>query len=69
MKPIVNTDVFKIKIIEAKTNQSELAQEFGVSKQTFNAWVSGRIAPTLNTSLRIAERLNCSVHDLWEYKE
>lgn len=69
MKPTVNTDAFKIKIIQSNTTQTELAEEFGVSKQTFNGWVTGRIAPTLNTALRIAKRLNCLVETLWEYKE
>ncbi|MET3699503.1 putative transcriptional regulator [Bacillus oleivorans] len=67
MKPITNTAKFKIKIIEAGISQTELAEEFKVSKQTVNGWVAGRIAPTLNTALRIAKRLNCSVNDLWEY--
>ena len=69
LKPTTNTDIFKIKIIEAKTTQTLLALEFEVSKQTVNAWVTGRVAPPLNTALKIAKRLNCSLDEIWEYKE
>lgn len=69
VKPITDTDQFKIKIIEAKTSQSDLAEEFGVTKQTFNGWVTGRVTPPLNTALRVAQRLKCNVEDLWEYNE
>lgn len=69
LKPITHTDVIKIKIIENKVTQSELAKEFGVTKQTFNGWITGRITPSLITALRIAKRLNCRVEDLWEYEE
>ena len=69
MKPITNTALFKIKILENDTSQKELAEEFGVSKQTFNGWITGRITPSLNTALRIAKRLNCKVDDLWKYEE
>lgn len=69
LKPIANTTNFKIKMIENGTNQTKLAKEFETTKQTFNGWVTGRIAPTLNTALGIAERLNCSVEELWKHKE
>lgn len=69
LKPETNKEIFKIKMIENKTTQTELADEFGVTKQTFNGWVTGRITPTLNTALRIAKRLNCHVEELWKYKE
>lgn len=69
VKPKVNKDMFKIKMIEAKTSQTQLKDEINVSKQTFNNWVNGVSAPSLNTALWIAKRLNCSVEDIWEYQE
>ena len=64
-----NTKLFRIKIMENDTTQAELAEEYGVSKQTFSAWVTGRITPPLNTGLWIAARLGCKVEDLWTHKE
>lgn len=69
MKAKAKTNVIKIKIIEANTSQTELAEEFKVSKQTFNGWVTGRIIPSINTGLRLANRLGCKVEELWEYQK
>ena len=68
MKPDTDTQFFKMEILRIDSSQKELAEEFGVSKQTFSNWVTGRIAPTLNTALRIAKRLDCNVEDIWSYK-
>jgi DNA-binding XRE family transcriptional regulator len=59
----------KIRLAELDIKQIELAEEFGVSKQTFNGWVSGRIKPSLEIAFRLAKRLNCKVDDLWNYEE
>lgn len=67
MKAITNTTKFKMKLLEANMSQKDLAEEYGVSKQTVNGWVNGSFSPPLNTALWIAERLNCRVEDLWYY--
>lgn len=66
MKPKTNTELFKIRMIELNTTQTELSDELGVSKQTINAWVKGRTTPPLGKALQIADRLGCSIHDLWK---
>jgi DNA-binding XRE family transcriptional regulator len=59
----------KVRLAELDLKQTDLAEEFGVSKQTFNGWVSGRIKPSLEVAFRLAKRLNCKVDDLWIYEE
>lgn len=59
----------KIRLVELGITQQELADEFGVSKQTLNAWVTGRVNMTLDNAFKLAKRLDCKVDDLFEYKE
>jgi putative transcriptional regulator len=48
--------------------QTDLAEQMGVTKQTMNAWVKGRVKPPLETAFKIAFILRCNVDDLWEYE-
>lgn len=59
----------KIRLAELDMPQIELADKLGVTKQTMNGWVRGRVKPPLETAFVIAKCLDCKVDDLWEYKE
>jgi putative transcriptional regulator len=59
----------KLRLVELDLTQKDMANELGVTKQTFNSWVSGRGNPTLEMALRLSKRLDCKVEDLFEYKE
>jgi DNA-binding XRE family transcriptional regulator len=59
----------KVRLAELEISQTELAEKMGVTKQTMNAWVNGRMKPPLETAFKIAHLLNCKVDDLWEYKD
>jgi DNA-binding XRE family transcriptional regulator len=59
----------KIRLAELDIKQTELAEEFRVSKQTFNGWVTGRIKPSLEVAFRLAKRLECKIEDLWNYED
>jgi DNA-binding XRE family transcriptional regulator len=59
----------KVRLAELDIKQTELAEEFGVSKQTFNGWVTGRIKPSLEIAFRLAKRLDCKIEDLWSYDD
>ena len=59
----------KVKLAELDMQQTTLAELMGVSKQTMNGWVKGRVKPPLETAFVIANHLGCKVDDLWEYKE
>lgn len=58
-----------MRLAELNLKQTELAEEFGVSKQTFNGWTSGRIKPSLEIAFKLAKRLDCTIEDLWRYEE
>lgn len=59
----------KVRLAELEIKQQDLSEELGVTKQTMNAWVKGRTMPTLETTFKIAKRLDCKVDDLFAYKE
>jgi putative transcriptional regulator len=59
----------KIRLAEIDMSQTELADQMGVTKQTMNAWVKGRVKPPLETAFKIAKILGCTVDALWEYEE
>lgn len=59
----------KVRLAELDMQQTELAEKMGVTKQTMNGWVRGRVKPPLETAFVIAKYLDCKVDDLWEYKE
>jgi putative transcriptional regulator len=59
----------KIRLAELDMQQTELADKLGVTKQTMNGWVKGRVKPPLETAFMIAKRLDCKVDDLWEINE
>jgi DNA-binding XRE family transcriptional regulator len=59
----------KIRLAELDMQQQELAEKLGVTKQTMNGWVRGRVKPPLETAFLIAKELGCKVDDLWSYEE
>jgi putative transcriptional regulator len=59
----------KVRLAELDKPQKELAEYMKVSKQTVNGWVSGRVIPPMEKGFIIAKYLECTVDDLWTYKE
>jgi putative transcriptional regulator len=59
----------KVRLAELDIAQTDLAEKLGVTKQTMNGWVKGRVKPPLETAFVIAKELNCKVDDLWIYEE
>jgi DNA-binding XRE family transcriptional regulator len=59
----------KIRLAEIDMQQTALADQMGVTKQTMNAWVKGRVKPPLETAFKIAKILECTVDELWDYEE
>lgn len=49
--------------------QSHLSSKVGVTNQAIHSWHTGKSAPSLETAFKIAEYLDCSVYDIWSYKE
>jgi DNA-binding XRE family transcriptional regulator len=59
----------KIRLAVLDKSQTELAEQMGVTKQTMNGWVSGRVVPPMEKGFKIAKLLDCRVDDLWVYEE
>lgn len=59
----------KVKLAEMDIPQTQLADKLGVTKQTLNGWVKGRVKPPLETAFIIAKELNCKVDDLWNLED
>jgi putative transcriptional regulator len=49
----------------AQITQEELAQSVGVSRQTIIALEKGNYTPSILLALKIAERFQVSVHDIF----
>ena len=49
---------------ERRMTQEELAASVGVSADSIKNWESGAHTPTLRTTVRIADVLNCSLDHL-----
>ncbi|MEM6940949.1 MAG: helix-turn-helix transcriptional regulator [Pseudomonadota bacterium] len=49
----------------AGLTQATLADDVGVSRKTINTIENGVFVPSTVLALRLAARLNCSVHDLF----
>lgn len=53
----------------AGLTQSELAELVGVSRKTINTVENHVFVPSTVLALKLAQALNCSVHDLFELPE
>lgn len=53
----------------AGLTQAALADEVGVSRKTINTIENGVFVPSTTLALRLAKRLGCSVHDLFELSQ
>lgn len=59
----------RVRLAEKDIKQTYIAEQLGVSKQTMNGWVRGRIQTPLAYAILIAKVLDSRVEDLWELKE
>jgi len=57
----------KLKLVEQKKKNKDLAAYLGVSVQSVTNWSSGHASPPLETAFKIAEFLDCKVDDLYTY--
>ena len=53
----------------AGLTQEDLAQALGVTRQTINAIVNDKYAPTLGLAMRLARFLNTPVEDIFRLPE
>lgn len=60
----------KIKVlrIEQGLSQEELAKEIKVSRQTINAIENDKYNPTLELAIKLSQRLNVSIEELFLIK-
>lgn len=59
----------KLRIVEKGILQKDLAERLGVSPQRLSMWVKGEANPRAEMMFRIARELECSIEDIWEYRE
>lgn len=59
----------RIKLAEMEKRQNEITKTLKISPQRFSNWVNGTSFPKLEEAFRLAKLLECSIYDLWEYKE
>lgn len=60
----------RIRLAEMDKKQKDFAKELGVTPQTLSGWVKvDGNKPSLEQAFKIAKVLDCTVDDLWEYKE
>lgn len=67
MKEVKVKSRLKVRLAELELSQAELADELGVSRNTFNLWANGKNFPSLEMALKLAKRLSCKVDDLFTY--
>jgi transcriptional regulator with XRE-family HTH domain len=64
---------FKIKIKEARLqkglSQTELAKEMSISRQAVSQFESGKVIPTIERLVEIAQILNVTLNELVELKK
>ena len=65
---IIKSDKLLAMIEHQNTNQTQIADRAGVSKQTITAWIKGERNPGIENVRRLANALNCSVEDIAEYE-
>lgn len=65
---IIKSDKLLAMIEHQNTNQTQIADRAGVSKQTITAWIKGERNPGIENVRRLASALNCSVEDIAEYE-
>jgi transcriptional regulator with XRE-family HTH domain len=64
---------FEIKIKEARLqkglSQTELAKEMSISRQAVSQFESGKVIPTIERLVEIAQILNVTLNELVEFKK
>ena len=50
----------------SKYRREYIQKELGISTNTMTNWVTGRTYPTIDRAFRLAELLECDIHDLYE---
>ena len=55
--------------VAAQLTQSQLAQHADVSRKTINTIENGIFVPSTTLALKLAQVLDCSVHDLFALPE
>ncbi|WP_053956805.1 helix-turn-helix transcriptional regulator [Inediibacterium massiliense] len=46
-------------------NKSEFAKMIGVNIQTYTKWENGDTVPPIERALKVSEKLNKTVNDIW----
>jgi putative transcriptional regulator len=65
----VINQIRRLRFETGEMTQAELAERIGVTRQTIIAIEQGRYSPSLEMAFQIANALNVSLDDVFQYKE
>ena len=65
----VTNQIRRLRFETGEMTQAELAQRVGVTRQTIIAIEHGRYSPSLEMAFQIAQALNVSLDDVFQYQQ
>ena len=65
----VTNQIRRLRFETGEMTQAELAQRIGVTRQTIIAIEHGRYSPSLEMAFQIAQALNVSLDDVFQYQQ
>ena len=63
----VTNEIRRLRFAHGEMTQAELAERVGVTRQTIIAIEQGRYSPSLEMAFQIAQALNVSLDDVFQY--
>jgi putative transcriptional regulator len=63
----VTNEIRRLRFVRDEMTQAELADRVGVTRQTIIAIEQGRYSPTLEMAFQIANALDVSLNDVFQY--
>ena len=65
----VTNQIRRLRFETGEMTQAELAERIGVTRQTIIAIEHGRYSPSLEMAFQIAQALNVSLDDVFQYQQ
>ena len=65
----MNNNLKKIRMGEYFMNMRQFANMIGVAEQQYQRYESGKSIPSLEIAMRISDRLNKKVEDIWFFNK
>ena len=65
---LVSNQIRRLRFERGEMTQAELAQRIGVTRQTIIAIEQGRYSPSLETAFQIADALDVTLDDVFQYQ-